>query len=49
MADAPATRGRTPLGRLFLLGLVVLAGLGLFLALARRTPVLVTPVVEVEP
>jgi hypothetical protein len=40
-------RGRTmrrlPLARLILLGLVILAGLGLFLALSRRTPVVVQP------
>ncbi|HEV8150381.1 MAG TPA: hypothetical protein VGP61_09395 [Gemmatimonadales bacterium] len=34
---------RLPLARLILLGLVILAGLGLFLALSRRTPVVVQP------
>jgi len=41
---APASRGRPPVGRLLLLGLVLLVGLGLFIALARRTPSVVTPV-----
>src|SRR5206468_5447243 len=34
---------RLPLARLILLGLLILAGLGLFLALAHRTPVVVQP------
>jgi len=41
---APASRGRLPVGRLLLFGLVLLVGLGLFIALARRTPTMATPV-----
>ena len=43
MADAPVKRGTLPVGRLILLALVVLAGLGLFLVLSRDTPVVVQP------
>lgn len=43
MRDAPATPSRPSTSRLVLLGLVVLTGLGLFFALARRTPAVVTP------
>lgn len=41
---------RLPIARLVLLALVVLAGLGLFLALSRGTPVVVHPVgTEIRP
>jgi hypothetical protein len=43
MSDAPATNARLPLGRLIILGLVLLIGLGLFFVLGPRTPVMVNP------
>lgn len=44
MAEAPGSTARPPIGRLILLGLVVLAGLVLFFMLGRRTPSIVVPV-----
>ena len=50
MAKDSVTRGTLPMGRLVLLALVVLAGLGLVLWLSRSTPVVVQPVgVETRP
>jgi hypothetical protein len=50
MSDAPETPTRAPIGRLVLLGLVVLTGLGLFFVLGRNTPAVVTPAgVELAP
>jgi len=50
MAKDSVTRGTLPMGRLVLLVLVVLAGLGLFLWLSRSTPIVVQPAgVEARP
>lgn len=50
MSEAPATPPRPPISRLVFLAVVVLTGLGLFFALGRRTPAVVTPAgVEVAP
>lgn len=50
MSNAPEMPTRPPTSRLVVLALVVLAGLGLFFALGRGTPAVVTPaVVEVTP
>jgi hypothetical protein len=43
MANTPAPPARAPIGRLLLLALVILAGLGLFFAYARHTPAVVAP------
>lgn len=43
MAKDSVTRGTLPVGRLVLLALVVLAGLGLFLWLSHSTPTVVQP------
>ena len=42
-AKDSVTRGTLPVGRLVLLALVVLAGLGLFLWLSHSTPTVVQP------
>jgi hypothetical protein len=44
MPEASRSTGRPPIGRLLFLALVVLAGLVLFFALERQTPVVATPV-----
>jgi hypothetical protein len=44
MPEAPGSTGRPPIGRLILLGLVVLTGLVLFFSLGRRTPAIVAPI-----
>jgi len=40
---------RLPVARLLLLATLVLTGLGLFLALSRRTPIVTQPAVEAHP
>jgi hypothetical protein len=49
MTDPSASKARSPVGRLAILTLVVLIGLGLFFLLARRTPVVVRPVESESP
>jgi hypothetical protein len=43
MSDASGTPTRPPLGRIALLGIVVLIGLGFFFALGRSTPAVGAP------
>ncbi len=43
MPDAPVPPPRPPISRLVMLAIVVLTGLGLFFALGRQTPAVVTP------
>ena len=43
MSDPSAPRARVPILRLTLLAIVILAGLGLFFTVGRRTPVVVAP------
>jgi hypothetical protein len=45
----PSGSSRISTSRLIALGLVLLAGLGLFFVLGRRTPVVIHPEVEVAP
>ena len=47
MAQAPGSSTRVSMTRLLLLALVVVVGVVLFFALARRTPTLISPA-EVE-
>jgi hypothetical protein len=49
MSDAPASQNRLPIGRLALLALLILIGLGLYLTLGRQTPVVAAPISEVKP
>jgi len=50
MSDAPTSNAKLPVARLIILGLVLLAGLGLFFVLGPRTPTMVTPAsTEVQP
>lgn len=45
----PSGSSRISTARLIALGFVLLAGLGLFFVLGRRTPVVIHPEVEVVP
>jgi hypothetical protein len=49
MATDPGSAPRVSLARLVMLALVLLTGLVLFFALARRTPVMIHPDVEATP
>jgi hypothetical protein len=50
MPDAPVSNAKLPVGRLIILGLLLLLGLGLFFVLGPRTPTMVNPATtEVQP